>query len=1539
MAFDGSINAIIGADISQYADAMNKVVNVTNSGMAAAAAAAQNHSNSMVQKVGQIMSKLSANMPTNLAGIAPAMTAVFSKAGGQIQRVIASIGEKIPQPFQSAFNQVASIVQSGYSKISNGFSSVLNSVAKSANGLGASVSSGFEKIASVANYTATKVPAPFKQAFQTIGYTANTLGSLTNTGFLGIASVAQNASNKIPPTFSKAFSAVVSGANNMANKITAPMNKVVTTTGNLATQVGSKLTNAFSTAGSKAANALNSIGSNTDKASSKTASLVKQIVGVGVAFAALNKIKSGITDTVSKAAEFEQKMSNIKAVTGESSETMKKFNDAAIKAGAETAYSASEAADAIGELSKAGVSTKDILNGGLTGALNLATAGELDLKSAAEIASTALNAFKNDNLTVVDAANQLAGAANASATDVGELKFGLSMVSAVASGVGLSFNDTTDALAVFAQNGLKGSDAGTSLKTMLQNLQPQTDKAQAKMQELGLMTEEGANQFFDANGKIKSFADISQLLKDKLSGLTQQQQQQALKTMFGTDAVRAATIAMNEGADGANSMQEAISKVTAAEVAKEKLNNLKGAIEGLSGSFETLQIKVGTAVLPILTTLVQAVDKFVDKLGQSQGLDNFLGIIEKVNIVLSQFINKSDLSGQQAVEFTNAFRDLSTIVKQFLPLASVLGGALVLDGVLPGIQKLSKGFTGLGTNYKEQAKLIKDETKDIANKVELETQRNGAAAGNALKQSLEETKTKFSGFSSIMDKSKNSILGLQGGISSLAGKIPYIGSSLESASSVGMNALNGMTVAMGTIMKVALAAVGPAAILGLVVAGLGLVNNQFGTQIDQMLATVTTKGPEIITSLVTGITSQLPQLIASGTELISKLANTIATMLPLIVQAGVDVIGSLVGGVEQNLPSLISSALTIITTILTSLASALPQLLAMGMNLLLSLVNGIIKNIPQIVSSVQTILQTFVQNVVTNLPQIIQTGIQILLGLIDGLTQMLPQLLPVALNAILQLIQGLMSNIPQLMQGAVQIVNGLCNFIVQNLPMILQAAIQIIMAIVNGLVQNLPSIISAGIQIIISLITTIIQMLPDIAMAGLQIIVSLASAILEAIPNVLQGAWDGIKNGFSNLWNTLTGKSGETSTKLTTDATTTANGMGSAYSQANMNVTGSMNQMNTNVSNLSTMSSNNAINAAANANVQSTSQYQGMQSNVSASTSNLANVVGQNTQSASTSATNNASQANANVSRDFQSMYGSVNQTTASVSSAVSQNMNQASASASDASATMYKNVTNNAKNINTGSTQEISTMTRNVNQSMNNMSQTVSSAMSNVSKSVNSGFSSISSANTQSIRNMVQTMSSGMNQMSSAFSSGMSNMVSTASDVSNRISSAFNYLSSSLYSVGYNAGIGLNNGLVSASNAIYSTANAIASNVANQMRAALDIHSPSRVMAKIGGFIGSGLVNGMQAMLPKIDEQAFAYANAISDQEYSARSVVTADTRSVTSKINSSMGELSDDVQNSQLKEPVFEVHNELVGDKIYTIVKQKDARNSNRINLINKS
>ncbi|MDK6521531.1 hypothetical protein QP173_09085, partial [Aerococcus urinae] len=100
-------------------------------------------------------------------------------------------------------------------------------------------------------------------------------------------------------------------------------------------------------------------------------------------------------------------------------------------------------------------------------------------------------------------------------------------------------------------------------------------------------------------------------------------------------------------------------------------------------------------------------------------------------------------------------------------------------------------------------------------------------------------------------------------------------------------ALGGMTSAITSIASVALASIGPAAILGLVVAGLGLINNAFGDQISQMLTTVTQKGPEVIARFTQGIVSAIPQLIQSGTQLIAQFAQALAANIPAIVQAGV----------------------------------------------------------------------------------------------------------------------------------------------------------------------------------------------------------------------------------------------------------------------------------------------------------------------------------------------------------------------------------------------------------------------------------------------------------------------------------------------------------------------------------------------------------------------------------------------------------------------------------------------------------------------------
>ncbi|PAD72459.1 phage tail tape measure protein, partial [Paenibacillus campinasensis] len=153
--------------------------------------------------------------------------------------------------------------------------------------------------------------------------------------------------------------------------------------------------------------------------------------------------------SLGKAMDFEAQLSTIEALTGATEKEMAQMQALALKMGAATKYNALEAAQAIEELLKAGISPATVQTGALEAALNLATAGGLELADAAEIMSTALNAFQEDEMTAAQAANILAGTANASATSVEELRYSLSMTSAVAAGLGMNFEDTNIALGLF----------------------------------------------------------------------------------------------------------------------------------------------------------------------------------------------------------------------------------------------------------------------------------------------------------------------------------------------------------------------------------------------------------------------------------------------------------------------------------------------------------------------------------------------------------------------------------------------------------------------------------------------------------------------------------------------------------------------------------------------------------------------------------------------------------------------------------------------------------------------------------------------------------------------------------------------------------------------------------------------------------------------------------------------------------------------------------------------------------------------------------
>lgn len=337
-----------------------------------------------------------------------------------------------------------------------------------------------------------------------------------------------------------------------------------------------------------------------EAAGGKTKLITTGIAAAGVAATAL-----GVA-AVKMAADFDASMSTVQANTGASADEMAQLRQAAIDAGADTVYSASESAGAINELGKAGLSTSDILSGGLSGALNLAASDGMAVGDAAELMATTLKQFNLTGAESTQVADALAAGAGKAVGSAHDLGLALNQAGLVANSMGVSMQETTGTLAAFANAGMIGSDAGTSLKTMLQRLASPTDKAQTLMDELGI-------NVYDANGKFIGLAGAAGQLQNGLSGLSQQERNAALNTIFGADAVRAANVLYEQGAEGIDDWTKAVSQSGyAADLAAKKNDNLKGDLENLSGSFESLMISLGEGGQGPLRSLVQTLDTLVD---------------------------------------------------------------------------------------------------------------------------------------------------------------------------------------------------------------------------------------------------------------------------------------------------------------------------------------------------------------------------------------------------------------------------------------------------------------------------------------------------------------------------------------------------------------------------------------------------------------------------------------------------------------------------------------------------------------------------------------------------------------------------------------------------------------------------------------------------------------------------------------------------------------------------------------------------------------
>lgn len=479
-----------------------------------------------------------------------------------------------------------------------------------------------------------------------------------------------------------------------------------------------------------------------------SANIGRSLLTVGASIVAL----AGLA--VARFAEFDAAMSESAAVIDGFAQKQNELRKAALDAGAVTIYTAKEAANAQAELGKAGINASDILGGALTGSLALAAAGQLQVADAAEIAATAMTQFKLSGEDVPHIADLLAAGANKAQGGVTDLSYALKQSGLVASQMGLSIEETVGTLSAFASAGLLGSDAGTSFRTMLLNLATPTKQQTELLKKYNI-------EAYDQQGNFVGITSLAGQLQTRLGGLTQAERDHAMGIIFGSDAIRAANVLYNQGADGIAHWTDEVNDANAAtRIAAQLQDNLAGDVEKLGGAIDSALIQTGEGANGVLRDMVQWLTSLVDAYTElDPGIQQFI-LFTGIAVGVVALLGGAFLV---AVPKIVAFREaLLTLNQQVPALRKTLGG---IGSFLTGPWGIAFAV-GVGAliAFGNAQRDAENKAKSYAETLESSTHAVTAATRELAKEALSQSTSEWLtfGFNSGYDSAKKLKIGLEG---------------------------------------------------------------------------------------------------------------------------------------------------------------------------------------------------------------------------------------------------------------------------------------------------------------------------------------------------------------------------------------------------------------------------------------------------------------------------------------------------------------------------------------------------------------------------------------------------------------------------------------------------------------------------------------------------------------------------------------------------------------------------------------------------------
>ncbi len=829
----------------------------------------------------------------------------------------------------------------------------------------------------------------------------------------------------------------------------------------IAIKIAGKVESSFKSAIGAATKGLGSI---TKAVSAATAAAAAAVGAIGMA-------------AINTGREFEGAMSQVAATmlidktTAEGQKAFETLENAARECGASTAFSATEAAEALNYLALAGYDA-DKAATALPTVLKLAGAGAMDLAAASDMVTDSMSALgiEATEANLTQFSDQLAQTASKANTSVAQLGEAILTVGGTAKGLAGGTTELNTALGILADNGLKGAEGGTHLRNIILSLQNPTDKAAASLQSLGV-------DVYDAQGNMRGLNDVFKDLQGSMAGMDNASKDSILSTLFNKTDLTAANAMLSNCADRFDELSAAVENSAGAceNMYAIQLDNLNGDIDILKSGLSDLGISIYKDLNGPLREMTQLATSMVGELSDAYKEGGMEGMVGAVGGCLSEVVNTIAEYAPQVVsmgvdllenfiggitENSGALADAAADV-----LSAFVEGlfTLVPQVILAGIDLI----TELADSVTQQApQLISSGTQAITNFVSGIIQRLPSVVSTAL--TLVQTL-----------------------VNSIGSNAPQL---LSAAIQLVGGLLQGIVTMLPEIANMAVQLV-----TGLASAILENVPLLIDTAV------------QLVLNLINGLLSMLPQILQSGVQLVMSLLQGIISALPGIAQAGGQLIQGLVQGLVSNLPAILQTAMQMVMQLIQGIVTMLPQIINEGMQLVLSLVQGIASALPSILQMAVQLVVQFVTGLASMLPTIVQQGLQLIVSLVQGIAANLPAIVQSAVQIIFSLITGLIQAIPQLIAAIPQVVGAIIDTILSTNW--LDVGIQIIKGLIDGIVSTGKSLWNA----IKSLFTGGEVDIPDTSSQSAAVVNSYASGINSNAGTVTAAANSMATNAFSSM--------------------------------------------------------------------------------------------------------------------------------------------------------------------------------------------------------------------------------------------------------------------------------------------------------------------------------------------------------------------------------------------------------------------------------------